>query len=467
MQKLWVIHPFLFAIFPILFLFAYNIAEVPAIDIVLPVVVTISGTIILFFTLRIITKNYNKSAIVTSYFWTLLFAYGYIEALILRLGWGKFVGDHGVVLSLILWALIFIIGAFLVMKSRSNFVILTKFLNVTAIMLVVISLVNIGIYEISNNLQQDEKNKERNSLVFENSDNAPDIYYIILDSYTRSDTLMEVHNYDNSQFIDYLSNKGFYVAPKSKSNYDFSGLSLASSLNMRYLAQEEAEDPKVLHKMIFNSEVSQFLKSRGYRYIFVVSSYFFSKGVTKYADAYVPSRGIFGGTMLTTSDFTVSLIEMTPLEPFVLYYFNRYARNGILYAFDKLADMPDINARKFILAHILVPHWPYVFDRDGNPPKGEGTYLDQLIFTNKKVEVLVDEILSKSDVAPIIILQADHGVAGEFRHNILNAYYLPGKDNQVLYETITPVNSFRLIFNLYFEMDYELLKDESYFSSSP
>ena len=70
---------------------------------------------------------------------------------------------------------------------------------------------------------------------------------------------------------------------------------------------------------------------------------------------------------------------------------------------------------------------------------------------------MIDEILSKSDVAPIIILQGDHGN----EHKILNAYYFPREDYDLLYETISPINSFRIVFNLYFDADYELLEDES------
>lgn len=52
------------------------------------------------------------------------------------------------------------------------------------------------------------------------------------------------------------------------------------------------------------------------------------------------------------------------------------------------------------------------------------------------------------------------------KYGILNAYYLPNVDkdalNSSLYPSITPVNSFRLVFNLYFDADYELLPDKSY-----
>ncbi|MGQ9684246.1 MAG: hypothetical protein ACUVX9_17080 [Anaerolineae bacterium] len=48
--------------------------------------------------------------------------------------------------------------------------------------------------------------------------------------------------------------------------------------------------------------------------------------------------------------------------------------------------------------------------------------------------------------------------------SILNAYHLPGGVDAALYDTISPVNSFRLILSSYFAADYALLEDRSYFS---
>ena len=48
---------------------------------------------------------------------------------------------------------------------------------------------------------------------------------------------------------------------------------------------------------------------------------------------------------------------------------------------------------------------------------------------------------------------------------ILNAYLLPGEVYDNLYQDITPVNTFRLIFNQYLGTDLEILKDESYYST--
>lgn len=485
MKKLSVIHPFLFAIFPILFLFAHNIYEVPATDLLLPILVVIVGTLIVFFSSRLITKSYNKSGIITSYFLILFFSYGYVRDVISVLGLGTLdVGEFNISCQFILgplWALLFIAGAFLVIKAYRNFSTFTKFLNVAAITLVTISLINIGISEIKTaNRVPEEINKESASLNLGNPDNLPDIYYIILDQYTRQDTLKEFGDYDNSEFINYLTGKGFYVATKSRSNYSNTLLSLPSSLNMDYLTAKELASTATLTEMVKNSKVSRFLKEKGYRCIFIGSGHV-PKGVAEYTDAHWVYK-------LKKSDFADYFLHSTALAPFTTLYFQSFLddtnRKSRLCFFDKLADTPNIEEPTFVYAHILSPHPPFLFDRNGNPPKetisqrirknslslNTERYVDQLIFINKKVETVVDEIVSKSDVAPIIILQGDHGISWEEERiavDILNAYYLPEEDNRILYETISPVNSFRIVFNLYFDMDYELLKDESYYGLPP
>ena len=45
------------------------------------------------------------------------------------------------------------------------------------------------------------------------------------------------------------------------------------------------------------------------------------------------------------------------------------------------------------------------------------------------------------------------------RSAILNAYYLPGPGREQLYPSISPVNSFRLLFNAYFGTKLPMLPD--------
>lgn len=62
------------------------------------------------------------------------------------------------------------------------------------------------------------------------NNSLPDIYYIIVDGYGRSDLLKELFEYDNSTFLQFLSDRGFYVAEAAHSNYVQTSLSIASSL---------------------------------------------------------------------------------------------------------------------------------------------------------------------------------------------------------------------------------------------
>src|SRR5690606_21828960 len=83
---------------------------------------------------------------------------------------------------------------------------------------------------------------------------------------------------------------------------------------------------------------------------------------------------------------------------------------------------------------------------------------------------------------PVIVLQADEGPFPEryrssslswheaepselrMKSGILNAYYFPDGDYATLYDGITPVNSFRAIFNKYFGAKLEHLPDRIYAS---
>jgi hypothetical protein len=163
-------------------------------------------------------------------------------------------------------------------------------------------------------------------------------------------------------------------------------------------------------------------------------------------------------------------------------------RRIILYALDRLPDVASIKGPKFVFAHLVAPHPPYVFDRDGNPinPNYPFTlsveertgYIEQLQFVNRKVLETIDGILANSESPPIIIIQGDHGPGTMTNHNslehsclyerfsILNAYYLPGVERSSVPMDLAPVNSFRFLFNTYFNGDLEYLPNRQYFSIS-
>jgi hypothetical protein len=77
---------------------------------------------------------------------------------------------------------------------------------------------------------------------------------------------------------------------------------------------------------------------------------------------------------------------------------------------------------------------------------------------------VLEGIFKNSKYPPIIILQGDHGMSVDTRDKILNAIYMPDGGMENLYPSISPVNTFRVIFNNYFGTDLPLLEDKTYIS---
>ena len=146
----------------------------------------------------------------------------------------------------------------------------------------------------------------------------------------------------------------------------------------------------------------------------------------------------------------------------------QYEQN--LYSLESLANAADIPGPKFFYAHLFITHQPYVFRPDGSlrwPVEATvEAYNDQVRFANTRLITVLKQLISESEVPPVIVLQSDHGYtkAAQERMKILNAYYLPDGGEKQLYPTITPVNTFRLIFNYYFQENLPLLEDRSFYS---
>ena len=225
--------------------------------------------------------------------------------------------------------------------------------------------------------------------------------------------------------------------------------------------------------MIKNSKVVHNLRNHGYTIVGFSTGYGISE--LRDADVYMEPAG------WRPSGYLNALWNLSPLTPLTAFrkMKDSFYRELILHTFDHLADATEIESPTFVFAHVLAPHWPYVFGANGesvdSKPDDEYEYTElleayrnQVAFVNKRVLAVIEEILARSSEPPIIILQADHGVYSRHyeyasRMAILNAYYFPDQDYKTLYEDITPVNTFRVIFDRYFGTDFEMLEDRSYF----
>lgn len=476
-------YPIALSTYPVLALLAENIGEVKPEAGWRPLLVSVLFAGGLFVLLKSIFRDWNRAAFLTALWLVLFFSYGHIRILLTE----KFSEIDFTLWLLIAWFVLAVLAVlWAAWKSPSP-----AALNVIALGLVVTSFVQItsglgprgGHYVAAENAPLQNLTRPQN---------PPDVYYFILDMYTRADLLKSYFKYDNSDFIAALEGRGFYVAECSQSNYTRTEISLASSLNLSYLQELDPKfnDPdstarRHLWDSLKHNVVRFQLENMGYKTIAFANGFPWSE----LDDAHV---------FFTPPPFSSSISEFETL--FIQTTFARNLedvgwldldqisgqnfRDRDLLVFNSMDDVARMQGPKYVYVHLIMPHPPFVFGPDGkftNPAdfwnekkvypanKFKIGYINQLQFINTKMLEMIDTILADSKTPPIIIIQGDHGPwlqPDPQRFFILNAYYLPDHKTD-LYPTISPVNSFRLVFNDYFGGNYDMLKDRTYFSPVP
>ncbi len=486
------LHPLLFAFYPVLALLAANISQVKPQAALRPLLVVLVGALGLWGLLRLLLHSWERAALVCTWLLVLFFTYGHV--------YGIFEGDSGLAgqlghhrLLLPLWLGLAGLGSFWLARRVKDLPAWTSAVNWIGLVLVVMPLVQLGSYATRSSVAQSANQSLPAgfaSLRLPSGEPPPDVYYLILDAYSRQDVLLNYMAYDNSTFLQALAKRGFYVATCSQSNYAQTELSLASSLNMAYLKdlglalQPGSLDRTPLRPLLRHSAVRQALERLGYTFIAYETGFMFSQ--FEDADVYLsPRTSGLGGmsgfeVMLMRTTGGLALVDAYQVLPALLRpninapQIQVYQRTR--FVLDSLEHLPaNEPSPKFVFAHIVAPHKPQVFDAQGelalypekmDPAAYFQAYTAEVTYLNRRTLAIVDAILAHSDRPAVIILQADHGhdLAGPVqRMEILNAYYLPG-GSQDLYPSISPVNTFRVVFNRYFGGSFEPLEDRSYFS---
>lgn len=371
-------------------------------------------------------------------------------------------------------------GSYLALRRVPPTKNLNRALNSIALFALVFPLLQAGLFAW--NTAQAENAQTTEEIQLTSTGTPPDIYYIILDGYAREDILERFYDLDNTPFLSELEARGFYIANCSQSNYAQTQLSLASSLNFNYLEAlgsqfSPGNTSRVgLADRIKHNAVRQALEAAGYTIIAFDSGY----EATQWEDA---SLFLSANVETSMTDFENLLVRTTAARilaegvafldlPPDYEARDQAHRTRVLYTLENLKTLPQVQGPKLVFAHIISPHWPHVFGPDGESvhehPDSTRGYRNQVIFLNKQLLPIIDAILQNSSQPPVIILQGDHGSIIESpqrRMSILNAYYLPDGGTSALYEKISPVNTFRILFNHYFGKQYPLLPDYSLYST--
>jgi hypothetical protein len=490
-----VIHPFLIAAFPILSLYAHNIHETAPRDLVAPVLLTLAGTFGVWLALRWLSGSPERAGLATVLLVVVFFSFDQItrslndELDYLSMFWIRDFHDIDPRIALALVTVLVAPAFWVIFRWVKRPEIGTSYLNVFALILVALPIgraMSVRVQEPAKPLIQGGGAGVPTAA---KPERLPDIYYIVLDAYARSDTLKELFGFDNGPFLRRLEQKGFYVCRQSTSNYAFTPLSLCSSLNGDYidrLIDPSTRDLIPLGQRIGDNFVINSLRPHGYK--FVTFSTGFDLTEHPEADLYLyPSP--------PAPDFHWMLMDMTPLRILLpnLGSWNSYEflRERTRFTLDHLPDIAAIKEPTFTFAHIVCPHPPFVFGEHGEDvsnrrraynhpiPGGEdyrSGYASQAKYITEQIEPTIDRILARSPEPPIIILQSDHGSG--LRHHldsledtdlhermsILNCYYFPDRNYERLNDRITPVNTFRVVLDQFFGAKLPLLEDRNYFS---
>jgi hypothetical protein len=478
--KLTDAYPFLLGIYPILALMAHNLGYVNFSTITRMLIFTLLVTLILIVIGSVLFKDKEKGKIFATVLLLFFLSYGQVYLFIADKT-GKPV-HHSILLTL--FGLLFLACIWFLIRTPKISATLIQFLTVVSIVSFIITLFPIARSGIQDSIASAQNNKSTPVATVSKDTPLPDVYFIVLDSYTNAEVLQQIYGYDNTPFVDKLRSLGFYVADCSRSNYPITKYSVNSIMNLNYLT--DLPDGQI-QTPLKQSVVVKTLRSLGY------SVYSFenrSKGHFELDEDKVFSRNnqAFGLDLFSSglNEYESMLLETTAFrlvldmpqllpgfEVMRAEYYEHYLQ--VKYTLDKLPDLPMEKGPKLAFVHILVPHEPYVFTPDGEYHRTDNQYkgyVSNVSYLNNRLPQILADIISRSKIPPIIIVQGDHGpnrqpVVPQIRHSILNAYYVKDAAKSELYSTITPVNSFRIIFNNYFQTGYKLLPDKSYFAYTP
>jgi len=492
LNKLFWVYPFLFAIFPALSVyndFTDQIHFNYVLYASLALVVFCLGLLAVFW---FITKDIKKSRISVAFLFLFTFMFNVINLIFPDT-------RFGIYLSFIFLCLIVVLIIYLIYKKVKDPYVLELGLSIVSVTLMAIILFSVINHKLLNKSFADYTWQSTSTVFMEKlykEVEKPDIYFIVLDGYARHDVLFDIYDHDNTQFLNYLEEKEFYVVDKSASNYSQTRLYMASLLNMDYIDNLIDVDPKSrdlspIVELIKYNNVTTILNKLGYKTVFMSSNSEFVDFIdSDYSKSYLLNQNVFNQVFLMK----------TPLPYLFSDLKYNLHRKSINYTFESLpVKIETLTEPVFVFTHILPPHPPFVFDEDGNKTTPDryyttydgnawnrigGTreeyiegYRSQLKYVNKRTEQLISEIFNKAEKPFVIIIQSDHGPSSEFdwsdasndllveRLSTLYAIYYSDEEYSSLNDTTTPVNTFRLIFNKYFGSNLTILEDKSFFST--
>ena len=444
-----ILFPFLLAFLPAWDLILKNYDVLIFQDILISLSI-IAISIMVWIVITKIIKNGNKAALITGVGVVLFFYFGYLQDVL-------FYPINKTSVLIIISIMVFIISTIYFIKSKNNFAPSIKIANGFAIAMILFALIQFAIP----------------GAIAE----KPNVYHIILDEYTDNEILLNQFNYDNKEFLEFLNKNGFYMPNKSFSTFISTPNELNTILSMDYPTSNWWE-----------SHVYQKLKTNKVMSIFSDQNYSIieTNSALRWKDFSDIDRHLCYDTNFINSEFLDQVLRKSIIQYFMEQHQTDARRDIVRCVFNELNEIALQNdGSTYVFAHLLIPHPPFIFGPNGENitpdhreisglqswenPQG---YLNQLIYATSEISVIITNIV-ENDPNAIIILQGDTGTqTGIYNpdeeittkkiyqaHSNLYAVRMPGVND---FENAIPVNTYRIIFNNYFDMNYEYLDQRIY-----
>lgn len=479
-------YPVLAAVFPILATYSANLSLVPVQHLARPLFAAITTAVILQTGASILLKDKQRGAAAAAALLAWLWSFSWLAPKFENLIYGAAMPGY-------------IIGGLVIAGLAARWRPKAHPLNLVGLCITVISVANI-LWLFFGSLPAKQVSASTAITQALPPGPRPDIFHIVLDGFGRADVLKERMDLDLSGFIQDLENRGFQVVDQARTSYVQTELSVSSTLNMELLQKllpESAKDMtnrQVLKPFIQEPAVAQKLMASGYRYV-AVGTGFDGLWLGRYQlpDRAEGSFTLFEGTLLSRTPWR--LAGAVASSQYDLH------RSQIKGAFAQLEELAAPTSKpRFVVAHILAPHPPFVFDKDGGPvrPKGPFGYWDGSDFMTfsgtpeeyregyrakagyitKRLISLIDKLQS-SGRRPIIILQGDHGskvgldqnslARTDLREAFCNLYAVSVPSDVPLQvpELDTSVNTYRRLFTAMGAEGLTPYPPQSWYSTAP
>lgn len=450
---LWLLSPFLIAVYPALNMHLNNIGEAFIKDTILTIVTFISIVIILLLLYYFILKNIYKAVFLSNISLLFIIQFKNIEDICISI-YSGFYYWHIVLIVL------FIIINLVILFKQYNFK-ECKNINTLISIVLVLLLSASFIQAIPDIFKYSKKeNNSQNQIKVANQKNNLNInfYYFMFDEYGGYQNMKYFFNYIDPLYEN-ISNLKVNIGYNSYNKAYFTVQVFPDLMNLKYMTDENTKKIDAIN-MLKNPTIYQICKNAGYNINLIQDGSLLGIESADY---------VFKGHVSSSDTIFNWVIKSSVFYPLIT---KLNSNNKIIQTkldiLDVFAESYKIgNEPKCTIGYIGLPHPLFYFDENGNLLDGsenmkfdDKNYLGQFKYTSKRLGEIIENII-KNDPNSVILVQSDHGSRMVYHRNkynkdrspseqeyhemksILNVLYYQGEtiniDNLSGYETLNYV----------------------------